>query len=71
MSSEKEIKKGSTVKYNGGFYRVSACFKNTVNLSYIWNSKHVYYKGVPKSEVVEAYQEHMDAWSKSESYRCM
>jgi hypothetical protein len=45
--------------------------KTTVNLGYVWNSKKVYYKGVPKELVYEDAANFYDGWSKSESYQCM
>jgi hypothetical protein len=47
-----EIVKGTTVKYNGGYYTVTRVTKNTVNLGSIFGN-HIYHKGVAKSEVVE------------------
>jgi hypothetical protein len=64
------VGKGSIVKYQDGFYRVTRSTKNTVNLGPVFGGK-VYYKGVQKTEVVEAYDEWHDYWSKSETYRCM
>ena len=65
-----EIKKGNIVKYNEGFYRVSFATKIKVNLKSVWGNK-IYYKGIPKSEVVEAGEEHWEIFSNSETYRCM
>lgn len=70
MSETKEIVQGSTVAYNGGYYRVSARFKKTVNLARIFEGS-ILHKSIPVSEVKEAYDDWSDVWSKSESYRCM
>jgi len=65
-----EIIKGSVVRYKDGYVRVTAKFKNTVNLGGIFNGK-LYHKGVPLSEVVEARDEWYEAWTQSETYQCM
>jgi hypothetical protein len=65
-----EIQKHSVVLYNGLWHRVTACFKNTVNLGGIF-SKKTRLKGIPKSEVKEDYDNWSKAWSKSESYQSM
>tara|TARA_R110000744_G_scaffold377910_1_gene493409 strand:+ start:468 stop:704 length:237 start_codon:yes stop_codon:yes gene_type:complete len=78
MSNTTEaIKKGSIVKYIGnpeerlrGFYKVSFATKGKVNLKSVWGNK-IYYKGISKSEVVEAQEEHWENFSKSETYRSM
>jgi len=69
-TTPKEITKGSVVKYKDGYVRVTAKFKNTVNLGGIFNGK-LYHKGIPLSEVVEAHDEWYEGWTKSESYQCM
>jgi len=68
--SNMEIKKGSIVKYNKGFYKVSFATKEKVNLKSVWGNQ-IYYKGLSKSEVVEAREEHWENFSKSETYRSM
>ena len=65
-----EIKKGNIVKYNEGYYRVSFATKQKVNLKSIFG-KTIYYKGLSKSDVVEAEAEWYEWWSQSEGYRCM
>ena len=71
-----ELKKGSIVKFvnpdvsKGGFCRVTRVTKNTVNLGSIWGNK-IYYKGLPRSDVVEAEAEWYNHWMQSESYRSM
>lgn len=65
-----EINQGSIVSYEGGFYRVTRCTKNTVNLGSVWGGK-VYHKGIAKSEVTEASESFYEYWQKSESYMCM
>jgi hypothetical protein len=66
------IKKGSIVKYNEGFYRVSALFSKaqTVNLQSIFGST-IYFRGVPLYKMEEAHDEWYDHWSKSETYMSM
>jgi len=68
-----EINKGSIVTYQGGFYRVSNCTKNTVNLASVWGGRfyRVYHKGIKISEVTEAAAEWYERWSQSETYQCM
>lgn len=68
--SDDSLAKGSVVKYKGSWKEVTAVFKNTVNLGGIFNGKTTI-KKVPKSEVVPDYDAWYEAWSKSESYRCM
>ena len=70
-SNQKEISVGSTVNYNGGYYRVSKSSRDTVNLRGVWGSKRVLHKGVPVAEVREAGAEFYESWSRSESYMCM
>ena len=55
-----DIKKGSIVKYNKGFYKVSFVTKQKVN-----------FKGLPKTEVVEAESEWWEVFSNSETYKSM
>ena len=66
------INKGSIVKYNDGYVRVTAYFPKSkkVNLGGIFNGK-IYHKGVPTYKVEEAYEEWYEKWSQSETYRCM
>jgi hypothetical protein len=65
-----EIKKGSIVRYKGGWSEVRAVFKNTVNLGTIHGNK-TKHKSVPISEVQEDYQGWHDLWIRSETYQCM
>jgi len=65
-----EINTGSIVKYQGGFYRVTRCTKNTVNLGSVFGAT-IYHKGIKKSEVTDAYNEWYEKWTQSESYKCM
>ena len=64
------VVKGSIVKYENCYYRVTRSTKNTVNLGPVFGNK-VEHKGIQKSEVVEARDEWYDYWSKSDTYRCM
>ena len=64
------VGKGSIVKYENCYYRVTHATKNTVNLGPVFGNK-VEHKGIQKSEVVEAYDEWRDHWHKSETFRCM
>jgi len=68
--SMKPIAKGSTVKYQGGYYRVSKLTGLTCNLAGVFNDK-VYHKGVPLNQVVEAADEWYARWQESETYRSM
>ena len=70
VNVHREIVKGSVVRYKDGYVRVTAKFKNTVNLGGIFNGK-LYHKGVPLSEVEEAHEEWYEGWTKSETYQCM
>lgn len=65
-----KIEKGSTVKWRDGYYRVSAAFKDTVNLAGIFSSA-IAAKGVPRSEVTEAHDEWYAKWTESETYKSM
>lgn len=65
-----EINSGSIVKFEGGFYRVTRCTKNTVNLASVFGGR-IYHKGIAKAEVTEAGAEWYDRWSQSETYQCM
>jgi hypothetical protein len=67
---ENQINKGSIVKYQDGFYRVSRCTKNKVNLASIFGGT-IYHKGIAKPEVTEANAEWYNRWSQSETYMCM
>jgi hypothetical protein len=65
-----EIKVGSIVKYNDGFYRVTRLTKNTANLGSTFG-KTIYFKGINRNELVEASDSFYEKWQKSESYQCM
>ena len=65
-----KITKGATVKYEGGFYRVTSVRGLKVNLGQIFGSK-IYYKGVSIGQVTEAYEEWYENWTKSEAYQFM
>lgn len=66
------LKKGSIVKFNEGYLRVTAYFPKSgrVNLGGIFNGK-IYYKGIPDYKVEEAEAEWYEQWTKSETYKCM
>jgi hypothetical protein len=64
------MEKGTIVKYDGGFYRITRETKNTVNLGAIFGSR-VYHKGIQKSLVTEAHDEWYQRWTQSETYMCM
>jgi len=68
-----KIEKGSTVKYNGGYYKVSRCGKTSVNLSGIFPQRRrdVRFFSVPIGDVVEAYDEWEKYWHQSEAYQAM
>jgi hypothetical protein len=65
-----EINNGSIVKFEGGFYRISRCTKNKVNLASVFGGR-IYHKGIAKAEVTEAGAEWYNRWSQSETYMCM
>lgn len=71
-----EINKGSIVKFtipgslHTGYRRVTARFKDSVNLGGIFNGK-IYEKGVSLEGLEEAGEEWYAYWSKSETYMCM
>jgi hypothetical protein len=66
----KPIVKGSVVKYGDGYYRVSARYSRTVNLSGVFTS-FVHHKSVPVDQVVEAHDEWYEKWTQSETYQSM
>ena len=71
--TKREMKKDlkfATVKYQGGFYKVTSHRGGKVNLGAVFGGR-IYYKGIPEAEVVEAYEEFYDHWCKSETYMCM
>jgi len=70
-----EIVKGSTVffkslRHGGGYYRVSARFKKTVNLAGIFSS-YIHFRKVSIEDVREARDEWYAKWQESEAYKCM
>jgi hypothetical protein len=66
----KPIIKGSVVKFGDGYYRVTARFKESVNLGAIFGG-HIHHKKVPIADVEEAHDEWYALWQKSESYQSM
>ncbi len=64
------MEKGTIVKYDGGFYRITRETKSTVNLGAIFGN-HIYHKGIQKSEVTEAHDEWYQRWAQSETYMSM
>ena len=68
--ANKPIEKGTVVKYKDGYLRVTAKFKNSVNLGAIFGGK-LYHKGVPLAEVTEAHDEWYAIWEQSETYKSM
>lgn len=72
QATTKPIVKGSTVKYQGKFYKVTAIFARlgTANLGQIFGS-HIYHKGAPIADMVEAHDEWYGHWRQSETYQCM
>lgn len=65
-----ELAKGMTVKYDGGFYRISRLSKFKANLKAVFGS-HIIHKGVSVDEVVEAEREFSEYWTTTDAYRCM
>jgi hypothetical protein len=66
-----EIQKNSTVRYKDCWKVVTARFKNTVNLGYVWDGSKNRVNGVPITEVEEDFEGFYKNWIKSESYQCM
>jgi hypothetical protein len=64
-----EIIKGSIVLYNGGWYRVRAAFKDTLNLGNVFGSKTLF--KVNRVDVKEDEDAWYKKWHESESYKCM
>jgi len=64
------IIKGSVVCYGKGWFRVTAKFRDSVNLGSIFGSR-VIHKRVPLSEVYEDEDAWYKNWQQSETYRCM
>jgi len=68
------IQKGSIVKFNGRFYRISDARgkgdRRWCNLAGIYGSR-VKYKEVPVTAVVEAESEWWDRFTQSDTYRQM
>lgn len=67
---ENPVVKGSVVKYQDGWVRVTARFKHTVNLGGIFNGK-IYHKHVPLGEVFEDHDAWYKNWQESETYKSM
>lgn len=65
-----KIEKASVVKYKGGYYRISALFKTTANLTGVFTGK-IYHKKVPLTELNEAHDEWYAKWQESETYKSM
>jgi hypothetical protein len=65
-----EIKVGSIVSFQGGYFRVTKVTKNTVNLGSIFGNS-VYYKGVLKELVKEDETSWYANWQQSETYMSM
>ena len=70
MEATVEIKVGSIVRYEEGWYRVTRATKEKVNLGRVFGGK-IYYKGVLKREVVEDEAAWRESWERSETYMCM
>ena len=66
----KEIVKGSVVKFEGGFYRVTSARGSKVNLGAIFGGR-IYHKGVAVTAVCEAHDEWYAYWQQTDAYRCM
>jgi hypothetical protein len=66
-----EVSIGSIVKFENGYFRVSANQgkgdKRWVNLTSIFGTK-VHHKRVPYSQITEAQEEWYNRWSQSQSY---
>ena len=69
-TNTRPVLKGSIVRYQGGWMKVNARFKHSVNLTTVWGYK-TKYKGIPLHEVYEDGAAQYEAWTQSESYQCM
>jgi len=69
-----EVSIGSIVKFENGYYRISADKgkgdKRWVNLASIFGSS-IYHKRVPYSQITEAQNEWYNKWTQSETYMSM
>jgi len=70
ITEKKEIKSGSIVLFEGGWFRVRKVTKNTVNLGSIFGS-YLYHKGVSKELVTEDEAAWYAHWQQSDTYRSM
>ena len=64
------IQKGTIVKYNNQWFRVTKTTKNTVNLGSIFGNT-IYHKAIAKELVVEDEANWYNNWQKSERYQSM
>lgn len=64
------IQKGTIVKYNDQWFRVTKATKNTVNLGSIFGNT-IYHKAIAKELVVEDEANWYKNWQKSERYQSM
>lgn len=72
--SNKPVVKGSVVHYKTGWMRVTAAFKNHVNLGPVWGGRgrnSGIITGIPRSEVYEDGDAQYDHWTRSEQYASM
>lgn len=67
----KPVVKGSTVRYQDGYYCVSSITKATCNLTGVFHRHRVIHKRVPLREVYEAHDEWYEKWAQSETYMSM
>lgn len=65
-----EIKLGSIVQFNRGWYRITKLTKNTVNLGSVFGNS-VYYKSISKELVKEDEASWYANWQRSETYMSM
>ena len=66
----KKVVKGSIVRFENGWYRVTRLTSKTVNLGGVFGNT-VYHKGIPLELVYEDEDNWYKRWSQSESYMCM
>jgi hypothetical protein len=64
------MKQGDIVRFESGYYRITSIRGSKANLGSIFG-RHIYHKGVPVSELVEAREEWWARYSQSETYMCM
>ena len=65
-----ELQVGTVVRYKTGWVRITRLNSKWCNLGAIWGGR-VYEKKVPLTEIYADEAAWYEAWTQSESYRCM